>query len=149
MPFDTALKIEARWFTNVLMNPSSEAMIRSLFINKQALEKGAVRPKDVPDMKVKKLGVLGAGMMGAGIGFVSPPAQGIEVVLDRPRSGVPPTGAGRPSKELLDEGRQAQEEDDRRPEGRNPRPSSPRPLITASCDGCDLIVEAVFEDPKI
>ena len=41
VPFDTALKIEARWFTNVLMNPSSTAMIRSLFINKEALEKGA------------------------------------------------------------------------------------------------------------
>ncbi|MCE8472141.1 enoyl-CoA hydratase-related protein, partial [Rhodovulum sulfidophilum] len=49
VPFDTALKIEARWFTHVLMNPSSSAMIRSLFINKEALEKGAVRPRDVPD----------------------------------------------------------------------------------------------------
>ena len=47
--FDTAIRIEARWFTKVLMNPSSSAMIRSLFINKEALEKGAVRPKDVPD----------------------------------------------------------------------------------------------------
>jgi 3-hydroxyacyl-CoA dehydrogenase/enoyl-CoA hydratase/3-hydroxybutyryl-CoA epimerase len=52
VPFDTALKIEARWFTNVLMNPSSEAMIRSLFINKEALEKGANRP-DVADQKVR------------------------------------------------------------------------------------------------
>ena len=52
VPFDTALKIEARWFTNVLLNPSSSAMIRSLFINKEALEKGANRP-DVPDQKVK------------------------------------------------------------------------------------------------
>ncbi len=42
VPFDTALKIEARWFTSVLMNPSSSAMIRSLFINKEALEKGAL-----------------------------------------------------------------------------------------------------------
>ena len=66
VPFDTAIKIEARWFTNVLMNPSSGAMIRSLFINKEALEKGANRP-DVPPQTVKKLGVLGAGMMGAGI----------------------------------------------------------------------------------
>jgi len=79
VPFDTALKIEARWFTNVLMNPSSEAMIRSLFINKEALEKGANRP-DVADQKVKKVGVLGAGMMGAGISLVSALA-GIEVVL--------------------------------------------------------------------
>ena len=44
VPFDTALKIEARHFTSVLMNPSSSAMIRSLFINKEALEKGANRP---------------------------------------------------------------------------------------------------------
>ncbi len=44
VPFDTALRIEARWFVNVLMNPSSSAMIRSLFLNKQALEKGANRP---------------------------------------------------------------------------------------------------------
>ncbi|MFV2093096.1 MAG: enoyl-CoA hydratase-related protein, partial [Hyphomicrobiales bacterium] len=70
VPFDTALKIEARWFTNVLMNPSSAAMIRSLFINKQALEKGANRP-EAPDQTVRQLGVIGAGMMGAGVALVS------------------------------------------------------------------------------
>ena len=48
VPFDTALKIEARWFTNVLMNPSSGNMIRSLFVNKEALEKGANRPEACP-----------------------------------------------------------------------------------------------------
>ncbi len=79
VPFDTALRIEARWFTQVLMNPSSAAMIRSLFVNKEALEKGANRP-DVPDQKVRKVGILGAGMMGAGIAYVSANA-GIEVVL--------------------------------------------------------------------
>ncbi|MCI5042661.1 MAG: enoyl-CoA hydratase-related protein, partial [Donghicola eburneus] len=79
VPFDTALKIEARWFTHVLMNPSSGAMIRSLFINKEKLEKGANRP-EVADQTVKKVGVLGAGMMGAGIALVSAQA-GIDVVL--------------------------------------------------------------------
>ncbi|WP_407495429.1 3-hydroxyacyl-CoA dehydrogenase NAD-binding domain-containing protein [Pseudooceanicola sp. MF1-13] len=79
VPFDTALKIEARWFTSVIMNPSSGAMIRSLFLNKEALEKGANRP-DVPDQTVKKVGVMGAGMMGAGIALVSAQA-GIDVVL--------------------------------------------------------------------
>jgi 3-hydroxyacyl-CoA dehydrogenase/enoyl-CoA hydratase/3-hydroxybutyryl-CoA epimerase len=54
VPFDTALKIEARWFTNILMNPSSGAMMRSLFINKEALEKGAVRPKKHTRSKSKK-----------------------------------------------------------------------------------------------
>ena len=70
VPFDTALKIEARWFTNIVMNPSSSAMIRSLFISKGALEK-TVRPK-APDQRAKKVGVLGAGMMGAGIALVAP-----------------------------------------------------------------------------
>jgi 3-hydroxyacyl-CoA dehydrogenase/enoyl-CoA hydratase/3-hydroxybutyryl-CoA epimerase len=79
VPFDTALKIEARWFTSVILNPSSGAMIRSLFLNKEALEKGANRP-DVADQTVKKVGVMGAGMMGAGIALVSAQA-GIEVVL--------------------------------------------------------------------
>ncbi|OZA01327.1 MAG: 3-hydroxyacyl-CoA dehydrogenase, partial [Rhodobacterales bacterium 17-64-5] len=77
--FDTALKIEARNFTSVLLDPSSSAMIRSLFINKEALEKGANRPA-APDQTVKKLGVIGAGMMGAGIAYVAANA-GIEVVL--------------------------------------------------------------------
>ena len=63
-----------------MMNPSSSAMIRSLFINKGALEKGAVRPAGIPDQSVKKVGVLGAGMMGAGIALVSAQA-GIDVVL--------------------------------------------------------------------
>ena len=80
VPFDTALRIEARWFTNVLIHPSSAAMIRSLFINKGALEKGAARPAGVPDQAVKKLGVMGAGMMGAGIAYVAANA-GINVVL--------------------------------------------------------------------
>jgi 3-hydroxyacyl-CoA dehydrogenase/enoyl-CoA hydratase/3-hydroxybutyryl-CoA epimerase len=80
VPFDLALKIEARWFTNVIMNPSSAAMIRSLFLNKTALEKGAVRPKTITDQSVKKLGVLGAGMMGAGIALVAAQA-GIDVIL--------------------------------------------------------------------
>jgi len=79
VPFDTALRIEARWFTSVILNPSSGAMIRSLFLNKEALEKGANRP-DVADQTVKKVGVMGAGMMGAGIALVSAQA-GIEVVL--------------------------------------------------------------------
>ncbi|MGB0798302.1 MAG: enoyl-CoA hydratase/isomerase family protein, partial [Planktomarina sp.] len=53
VPFDTALKIECRHFVSVLVNPSSSNMIRSLFINKGALEKGAVRPEGVEDQRVK------------------------------------------------------------------------------------------------
>ncbi|MEE4117798.1 MAG: 3-hydroxyacyl-CoA dehydrogenase NAD-binding domain-containing protein [Paracoccaceae bacterium] len=144
VPFDTALKIEARWFTNVLMNPSSEAMIRSLFINKEALEKGANRP-DVSDQTVKKVGVLGAGMMGAGIALVAAQA-GIDVVL-------------------LDRTREAAEKGkaytaDHAEKGVKRGKTSPQKAeemvarITATdaaedLAGCDLIVEAVFEDMSV
>ncbi|MFO6462993.1 3-hydroxyacyl-CoA dehydrogenase NAD-binding domain-containing protein [Jannaschia sp. KMU-145] len=141
VPFDTALKIEARWFTHVLMNPSSEAMIRSLFINKEALEKGANRPS-VPDQRVSKVGILGAGMMGAGIAYVSAQA-GIEVVLIDREQAAADKGKSY-SEGILDKGmarrRVTQEKKD-----------TVLGRITATTDldalkGCDLIVEAVFED---
>ncbi|SFS15597.1 3-hydroxyacyl-CoA dehydrogenase NAD-binding domain-containing protein [Yoonia litorea] len=141
VPFDTAIKIEARWFTNVLMNPSSSAMIRSLFVNKEALEKGANRP-DAADQKVSKVGVIGAGMMGAGIALVSALA-GIEVVLiDN-------------SQEAADKGKSYTEahldKGMARKKVTQEKKDAVLGLINATTDydalaGCDLIVEAVFED---
>ncbi|MBU9698040.1 enoyl-CoA hydratase/isomerase family protein [Rhodobacteraceae bacterium HSP-20] len=144
VPFDTALKIEARWFTSVLMNPSSSAMIRSLFINKEALEKGANRPK-VADQTVRKLGVIGAGMMGAGIAYVSANA-GIDVVLIDSTQEAADRGKSH-SADLLDKGMKRGKVTAERKEETLSR-------ITATTDyaalsGCDLIVEAVFEDPKV
>jgi 3-hydroxyacyl-CoA dehydrogenase/enoyl-CoA hydratase/3-hydroxybutyryl-CoA epimerase len=145
VPFDTALKIEARWFTSVLMNPSSGAMMRSLFVNKEALEKGAVRPEGVADQKVKKLGVLGAGMMGAGIALVSAQA-GIEVVLiDRDQAAADKGKAY--TETYLDKGM-------KRGKVTQEKKDAMLGLITATPDldhlkGCDLIIEAVFEDPAV
>ncbi|MBT8152891.1 enoyl-CoA hydratase/isomerase family protein [Epibacterium ulvae] len=143
--FDTALKIEARWFTHVLMNPSSSAMIRSLFLNKQALEKGAVRPAGIDDQSVKRVGVLGAGMMGAGIALVSAQA-GIEVVLiDRDQD-----AADRGKSYAADYADKGVKRGKTTPDQR----AAMLAQITATTDlealqGCDLIIEAVFEDPKI
>jgi len=144
VPFDTALRIEARWFVSVLMNPSSSAMIRSLFLNKQALEKGANRP-DAPDQRVRKVGVMGAGMMGAGIAYVSALA-GIEVVLIDQKQEAADKGKSH-AEGILDTGisrKKVTEEKKAEVLGR----------ITATTDydalrGCDLIVEAVFEDTGI
>ena len=141
VPFDTALKIEARWFTNVLMNPSSSAMIRSLFLNKEALEKGANRP-EAPDQRVKKLGVLGAGMMGAGIALVSAQA-GIEVVLIDAKQDAADKGKAY-TEAYLDKGM-------KRGKVTEEKKQQMLSLITpttdyAMLDGCDLIIEAVFED---
>ncbi len=143
--FDNALKIEARWFTNVLMNPSSSAMIRSLFINKQALEKGAVRPAGIEDQSVKKIGVLGAGMMGAGIALVSAQA-GMEVVLiDRDQDAADKGKAY--AETYMDKGIKRKKTTPEKKEALLAR-------ITATPDleqlkGCDLIIEAVFEDPGV
>lgn len=144
VPFDTALKIEARWFTNILLNPSSSAMIRSLFINKEKLEKGANRP-EVADERVQKVGVIGAGMMGAGIALVSALA-GIKVVLIDA------------SQESADKGKAYTEA--HMDKGIARKKATPEKkeavlgLINATTDydalkGCDLIVEAVFEDPAV
>lgn len=144
VPFDTALKIEARHFTSVLLNPSSTAMIRSLFISKEALEKGANRPKEA-DQKVAKLGVIGAGMMGAGIAHVAAKA-GIQVVLldasaeaaARAKAGI---AAGIDKDIARGRGTAAQRDEllARIADGAD----------YAALAGCDLVVEAVFEDPKI
>ena len=142
--FDTALRIEARWFTHVLMNPSSSAMIRSLFLNKQALEKGANRPA-VADETVKKVGILGAGMMGAGIAYVSANA-GIEVVLIDAAQDAADRGKAH-SEGLLDTGM-------KRGKVSAEKKAEVLGRITATTDyaalaGCDLVVEAVFEDPGV
>ncbi|HLQ18914.1 MAG TPA: 3-hydroxyacyl-CoA dehydrogenase NAD-binding domain-containing protein [Tabrizicola sp.] len=144
VPFDTALKIEARHFTSVLMNPSSTAMIRSLFINKEALEKGANRPQ-VEDMAVRKLGVIGAGMMGAGIAYVSANA-GIEVVLIDSSQEAADRGKAH-SEGILDKGM-------KRGKVTAEKKAEVLGRIIATTDyaalaGVDLVVEAVFEDPKI
>ncbi|MFK7938838.1 MAG: 3-hydroxyacyl-CoA dehydrogenase NAD-binding domain-containing protein [Roseovarius sp.] len=144
VPFDTALKIEARWFTNVLMNPSSAAMIRSLFINKEALEKGANRP-DVPDQTVKKVGVMGAGMMGAGIALVSAMA-GMEVVLIDQKQDAADKGKAYTA-DYMDKGI-------KRGKATAEKKEKILSQITATTDyaalqGADLIIEAVFEDPGV
>ena len=144
VPFDTALKIEARWFTKVIMDPVSSNMIRSLFINKQALEKGANRPA-VGDETVNKIGVLGAGMMGAGIALVSAQA-GIKVVLLDQSAEAAERGKAY-SASYMDKGI-------KRGKATVEKKDALLAQITATADvadleGCDLIVEAVFEDTAV
>ena len=144
LPMDTALKIETRYFAHTLTTPEAKAMIRSLFINMQELNKGARRP-DVAANSIKKIGVLGAGFMGAGIAYVTAKA-GIEVVLiDRDQEAADKGKAY--SEDLLTKAisrRRSTEE----------KKQALLDLITPTTDygllsDCDLIVEAVFEDKGI
>lgn len=145
LPMDLALKVESRYFAKILRTKEAASMIRSLFVSMQELNKGARRPADVPASKLKKVGVIGAGFMGAGIAYVTANA-GIEVVLVDRDLEAAEKGKAYSHKLVSDQimkGR-AKTADRDALLGR----------ITASADyadlkGCDLIVEAVFEDPKV
>src|SRR5882757_2129111 len=80
LPMDLALQVESRWFAKILRSPQAAAMIRSLFVSLQELNKGARRPAQAPPTRFKTIGVIGAGFMGAGIAYVTALA-GISVVL--------------------------------------------------------------------
>src|SRR6516164_6059977 len=80
VPFDHALRIEQRWFAKIVRSPQAAAMTRSLFVSMQELNKGARRPANIPATPLKRVGIIGAGFMGASIGYVTAQA-GIDVVL--------------------------------------------------------------------
>jgi 3-hydroxyacyl-CoA dehydrogenase/enoyl-CoA hydratase/3-hydroxybutyryl-CoA epimerase len=142
LPMDQALRVESRYFAKILRSPEAAAMIRSLFVSMQELNKGARRPAEVPAKPVKKIGVLGAGFMGAGVAYVSAQA-GIDVVLiDR-------------DQETADKGKAHSQKliTDQINRGRATAADRDALLahITATPDyaalkDCDLIIEAVFED---
>ena len=145
VPFDTALKIEARHFTSVLVNPSSSNMIRSLFLNKGALEKGAVRPDGIPDQSVQKVGIMGAGMMGAGIALVTAQA-GIDVILiDQVQDSADKGKAYVAS--YCDKGIKRKKTTIEQKIALLDRINATTNY--AALADCDLIIEAVFEDPDV
>ena len=144
-PIDAGLRIEARQMTKVIMDPVSKNMVRSLFVNMQALNKGARRPKDFEKYDVKKVGILGAGLMGAGIAYVTAKA-GIEVILiDQNQEGA---DKGKDySVKLLDKALSRKKTTEEKKE-------KLLGLITPTTDyaklnGADLIIEAVFENRDI
>ena len=145
LPMDQALTVESRWFAHVLRTPQARAMIRSLFVSMQDINKGARRPKDQPLTEIKKLGVVGAGFMGQGIASVAARA-GIEVVMiDRDEEGAKKGRSAIEAKIAESVGK-----------GRVPPDKAFETIsrIKASGDyaalaGCDLVIEAVFEDPKV
>ncbi len=143
--FDTASRIESRYLTSLIVNQGSKNMIQAFFFDLQAISSGSLRPQGVAPWKATKVGVLGAGMMGAGIAY-SCARAGMEVVL----KDVAPESAAKGkaySEGLLDKAiAKGKSTEEKKAEllGR----------ITATADaadlaGCDLVIEAVFEDPAL
>jgi len=145
LDMDTALRVESRWFAKILRSREAAAMIRSLFVSMQELNKGARRPPNEPPTSLKKIGVVGAGFMGAGIAQVSAGA-GLQVVLiDRDQEAADKGKAG-VQKFLSDRVMKGRMKGAERDEllAR----ISPTADYSALKD-CELVIEAVFEDRKV
>ncbi|MFF3817716.1 3-hydroxyacyl-CoA dehydrogenase NAD-binding domain-containing protein [Streptomyces bluensis] len=143
--FETALTIEARYFTELVTGQTAKNMIQAFFFDLQAVNSGANRPRGIEPRQIRRVAVLGAGMMGAGIAY-SCARAGIEVVLKD--VSVQAAEKGRSYSEKLcakavSRGRTTQEKAD-----------ALLARITPTADpadlaGCDAVIEAVFEDPAL
>ena len=145
MDFDSACTVESRYFAACAMSPASKNMIHTLWYQLNAIKKGASRPKGFAPSPVRKLGILGAGMMGAGIAYVSAKA-GIDVVLLDATQDAAERGKAY-SQGLLDKAV-------KRGRGTADKRDALLARITPTTSyealqGCDLVIEAVFEDRAV
>ena len=145
VPFDTAIRIETRYFCKTLMTPQAKAMMRTFFFSMQQIGKGSGRPAGYPKTEFKQVAVLGAGMMGAGIAYVQAVAGIKTILVDRDQ-----VSADKGKKHCEDlvmkqvsRGKMSKEAG-----------QAVLDLITATPDyslvaGSDLVVEAVFENSEL
>ncbi|MEU3346153.1 3-hydroxyacyl-CoA dehydrogenase NAD-binding domain-containing protein [Streptomyces sp. NPDC006700] len=143
--FETAQVIEARYFVELAAGQTSKNMIQAFFFDLQAVNSGASRPRGVEPRQVRKVAVLGAGMMGAGIAYACARA-GIEVVLKDVSAEAAAKGRGYSEKlcaKAVAKGRTSQEKADAVLARITPTAEA------ADLAGCDAVIEAVFEDPAL
>jgi 3-hydroxyacyl-CoA dehydrogenase/enoyl-CoA hydratase/3-hydroxybutyryl-CoA epimerase len=143
--FDSGCRLESRYFANCVVSKEAKNMVNTLWFQLNAINKGQSRPEGFAKSKVQKLGILGAGMMGAGIAYVSAKA-GIDVVLLDSTLEAAQKGKAY-SENLLDKALK---------KGKTTVEAKAALLakITATAAyedlaGCDLVIEAVFEDRTI
>ena len=143
--FDTASRIESRYFTDLVVNQQAKNMIQAFFFDLQAINSGSLRPDGIERWKATKVGVLGAGMMGAGIAY-SCARAGMQVVLKDVSAENAEKGKAYTAKlnaKGIERGKLTAE-----------KAGALLGRITATADpadlaGCDLVIEAVFEDPAL
>ena len=143
--FDTAMRVESRYLAGLMISPVAKNMINTFFFNMNAIKGGQSRPKDVPRYQPKKVGILGAGMMGAGIAYAQA-ARGMATVLKDVSTEAAEKGKAYTAKltqKRVDKGQMAAD-----------KQASILSLITptanaADLKNCDLIIEAVFEQREL
>ncbi|MGW1915979.1 3-hydroxyacyl-CoA dehydrogenase NAD-binding domain-containing protein [Streptomyces sp. NPDC002076] len=143
--FETAITIETRYFTELVTGQTAKNMIQAFFFDLQAVNSGANRPKGIEPRKVRKVAVLGAGMMGAGIAY-SCARAGIDVVLKDVSLEAATKGKGYSEKlcaKAVAKGRTSQEKADALLARITPTAE------VADLAGCDAVIEAVFEDTAL
>ncbi|WP_187774360.1 3-hydroxyacyl-CoA dehydrogenase NAD-binding domain-containing protein [Lolliginicoccus suaedae] len=143
--FDNASTIESRYFVQLATGQTAKNMTQAFFFDLQAINKGASRPDGIPQRQAKKVGVLGAGMMGAGIAYVSAKA-GMEVVLKD--VSIEAANKGKAYSEAIEAKALSR--------GKTTEEKSAELLgrITPTADaadfaGVDFVIEAVFENPEL
>ena len=141
LPFDRALAVECRYFTQCVLSPESKNMIRTLFINMNEANKGEARPAGIPPSNLKKVGILGAGMMGAGIAYVAA-SNGLNVVLKDLTKEAAEKGKEYSVKLLSEKLSKNQLSKEKYDELLDRIHTTAAP---ADIFGCDLVIEAVFE----
>jgi 3-hydroxyacyl-CoA dehydrogenase/enoyl-CoA hydratase/3-hydroxybutyryl-CoA epimerase len=142
---DTGLRLEKRYLTDMIVDPRNRAMLKTTFFGMNEARKLAGRPKGVDKRQFAKVGVLGAGMMGAGIGHVTA-QRGMDVVLIDETQEAADKGrahAKAQQAKLVERGRQSED-----------KAKAVVDRITATTDydalaGADLVIEAVFENRDI
>lgn len=142
---DNASLIESRYFVHLLTGPVAKNMIQAFFFDLQTINNGGSRPKDVPKKEIKKVGVLGAGMMGAGIAYVSAKA-GYEVVLKDVSIEAAERGKNYSEKieaKALSRGKTTEEKSKALLDRIKPTADA------ADFAGVDFVIEAVFENTEL
>ncbi|MDT5314527.1 MAG: 3-hydroxyacyl-CoA dehydrogenase / enoyl-CoA hydratase / 3-hydroxybutyryl-CoA epimerase [Mycobacterium sp.] len=143
--FDTASRIESRYFTQLVTGQVAKNMIQAFFLDLQSINGGGSRPEGIAKQEIRKIGVLGAGMMGAGIAYVSAKA-GFEVVLKDVDIEAAQRGKGYSEKieaKALERGKTTQERSDALLARITPTADA------ADVAGVDFVIEAVFESVEL
>jgi 3-hydroxyacyl-CoA dehydrogenase/enoyl-CoA hydratase/3-hydroxybutyryl-CoA epimerase len=142
---DTALRIESRYLTKLIAGRNARSMINTFFFNMNAIKSGQSRPAGVPRFKPVKVGLLGAGMMGAGIAFAQA-SKGIATVLKDVSTDKATAGkaySARLTQARVDKGRMSLPEQTALLARIQPTDK------TEDLHGCDMIIEAVFESREL